>query len=184
MTDSSVVQTRLCIDLHTTTSRSNTAFSPNNERKLLNNAAAEEGLADLGADIGQEEGHGCDEAGDDCDVTVPPSCLNPDGTLIAGGGGSSAASGGSTPNIGPSINKAGSVGMGRTCQADADCHLETAFCISYRNVCASKGSCNSDADCTNPNNQTPRVCEVRTYLYKKRQRKNSAYFPRLYSTSY
>ena len=26
----------LCIDLHTTTSRSNTAFSPNNERKLLN----------------------------------------------------------------------------------------------------------------------------------------------------
>jgi hypothetical protein len=31
------------------------------------NAAAEEGLADLGADIGQEEGHGCDEAGDDCD---------------------------------------------------------------------------------------------------------------------
>ena len=26
----------LCIDLHTTTSRSNTAFCPNNERKLLN----------------------------------------------------------------------------------------------------------------------------------------------------
>ena len=129
-------------------------------------------------------GTGTYQAGDTCDVTVPPSCLNPDGTLIAGGGGSSAASGGSTPNIGPSINKAGSVSMGQPCQADADCHLETAFCISYRNVCASKGSCNSDADCTNPNNETPRVCEVRTYLYKKRQRKNSAYFPRLYSTSY
>merc|ERR1712028_6048 len=72
-------------------------------------------------------GTGTYQAGDNCDVTVPPSCLNPDGTLIAGGGGSSStASGGSTPNNGPSSNQAG-----------AACHAPTAFCISNRNVCAS-----------------------------------------------
>merc|ERR1711865_648362 len=110
-------------------------------------------------------GTGTYQVGDSCDVTVPPSCLNPDGTLIAGGGSSSSAAGvGSTPNNGPSSNQAGTVSMGRACQADADCHAPTAFCISNRNVCASKGSCQTDADCTNPNNQTPFACANGTTL--------------------